>query len=216
MRLYPELGYHRLSVRALAAEAGLSSGMFHHLFDSKDAFVATLLQHKYELAFQALTAQVQEGVSVLERLRGALFFMACYAREHQDWIMRLLADGASGVAVVEHFLQNQSGSYRDVVLTLLDEGERAGLWRPAEPLQRFCYLMSSVVVPILIDARMRAGGLMPAALQAEIPRQVLSDRAIRERLDWSLAVLQRAPVDEALGGSASVAGMSPLGDSGRA
>ena len=37
-KLYPELGYSKLSVRLLAAEAELSSGMFHHLFENKDVF----------------------------------------------------------------------------------------------------------------------------------------------------------------------------------
>ena len=31
-KLYPQHGYRKLSVRMLAAEAGLSAGMFHHLF----------------------------------------------------------------------------------------------------------------------------------------------------------------------------------------
>ncbi|MBP7301946.1 MAG: TetR family transcriptional regulator, partial [Brachymonas sp.] len=34
MHLYPQYGYRQLSVRLLAAETGLSSGMFHHLFAS--------------------------------------------------------------------------------------------------------------------------------------------------------------------------------------
>ena len=69
MRLYPELGYQHLSVRLLAAEAGLSPGMFHHLFANKEAFVAEVLQRKYDAAFAELQLQVRPGRSVRENLR---------------------------------------------------------------------------------------------------------------------------------------------------
>lgn len=42
MKLYPQWGYQKLSVRLLAAEAGVSSGMFHHVFADKDEFVGEL------------------------------------------------------------------------------------------------------------------------------------------------------------------------------
>ena len=75
MRLYPELGYQHLSVRLLAAKAGLSPGMFHHLFANKEAFVAEVLQRKYDAAFAELQLQVRPGRSVRENLRDALRFL---------------------------------------------------------------------------------------------------------------------------------------------
>lgn len=74
MRLYPSHGYQRLSVRLLAAEAGLSPGMFHHLFASKEAFVAEVLQRKYDAAFAVLQLQVRPGRGVRENLRDAMRF----------------------------------------------------------------------------------------------------------------------------------------------
>ena len=99
MRLYPSHGYQRLSVRLLAAEAGLSPGMFHHLFASKEAFVAEVLQRKYDAAFAELQLQVRPGRSVRENLRDALRFLAFFARAHQDWIVRVFSDAPAVAAI---------------------------------------------------------------------------------------------------------------------
>ena len=50
-RLYPQLGYQKLSVRALAAQAQLSSGLFHHLFANKDDFMAQVFAQHFQRAF---------------------------------------------------------------------------------------------------------------------------------------------------------------------
>ncbi|WP_159069543.1 TetR/AcrR family transcriptional regulator [Neisseria animaloris] len=39
LRLCPQYGYRKLSVRLLAAGAGLSTGVFHHSFVDKNAFL---------------------------------------------------------------------------------------------------------------------------------------------------------------------------------
>ena len=46
--LYPALGCAGLSQRKLAEHAGISPGMFHYHFASKDAFLRALLQQLYE------------------------------------------------------------------------------------------------------------------------------------------------------------------------
>lgn len=108
MRLYPELGYQHLSVRLLAAEAGLSPGMFHHLFANKEAFVAEVLQRKYDAAFAELQLQVRPGRNVRENLRDALRFLAFFARAHQDWIVRVFSD-APAVAAIREFIRQYAG-----------------------------------------------------------------------------------------------------------
>ncbi|ASK26628.1 hypothetical protein BG910_01715 [Neisseria chenwenguii] len=56
LRLYPQYGCQKLTVRLLAAETGLSLGMFHHHFASKDAFIGELLTLKYETALAGMMA----------------------------------------------------------------------------------------------------------------------------------------------------------------
>ncbi len=54
--LLPALGCAGLSVRAVAAHAGVAPGMFHYHFGSKREFLRTLLSGLYEEMFSALAA----------------------------------------------------------------------------------------------------------------------------------------------------------------
>jgi len=134
MRLYPSHGYQRLSVRLLAAEAGLSPGMFHHLFASKEAFVAEILQRKYDAAFAALQLQVRPGRGGRENLRDALRFLAFFARAHQDWVVRVFAD-APTVASIREFVSQYAGMrHVSLIIDLLARAERQGLLVSAAPM----------------------------------------------------------------------------------
>lgn len=189
IRLYPELGYQHLSVRLLAAEAGLSPGMFHHLFANKEAFVAEVLQRKYDAAFAELQLQVRPGRSVRENLRDALRFLAFFARAHQDWIVRVFSD-APAVAAIREFIRQYAGMrHVSLIIDLLARAERQGLLAPAAPLQRSAFLMGAILAPMLIGSRLQASGLLPDFLAASFAPQVMEDAAIVQRIDWALDVL---------------------------
>ena len=74
-RLYPQLGYQKLSVRALAAQAQLSSGLFHHLFANKDDFMAQVFAQHFQRAFGWLAPEFAADAPPMERLR-RLYFQA--------------------------------------------------------------------------------------------------------------------------------------------
>ena len=78
-RLYPQLGYQKLSVRALAAQAQLSSGLFHHLFANKDDFMAQVFAQHFQRAFGWLAPEFAADAPPMERLR-RLYFQAVYRR----------------------------------------------------------------------------------------------------------------------------------------
>lgn len=195
LRLYPQTGYQKLSVRLLAAEVGLSPGMFHHAFASKDEFIAEVLQRKFDLTYDHCLAKVETDAPVIERLRQTVLLIALAMRGNLDWIQRLLADSTDGVDVIRRFLSTKVPVFQQAVLDLLDACERDGLLRPAARLQRFAFLMSSVLGPILIGTRMQREGMLSAAGLADFPTQVLGDEAIAERVDWALAQLGRPTAD---------------------
>ena len=189
MRLYPSHGYQRLSVRLLAAEAGLSPGMFHHLFASKEAFVAEVLQRKYDAAFAELQLQVRPGRGVRENLRDALRFLALFTRAHLDWVVQVFAD-AESVAAVQEFIRQYAGMrHVALILDLLARAERQGLLTPAAPVQRSAFLMGAVLAPLLIGSRLQAAGLLPEVLAAAFVPQVMDEAAIVQRIDWALDAL---------------------------
>src|SRR3954453_13622732 len=82
--LYAQYGSERLTVRMLAEHAGVNASMFHYHFETKDAFLRQLLGDLYEEMFGQLSGLVEQQGAPLLRLRGALFFLACFVRDHRQ------------------------------------------------------------------------------------------------------------------------------------
>ena len=112
MHLYPQYGYRQLSVRLLAAETGLSSGMFHHLFASKADFVAELLESQNADTFGRLDFRTDEHACAVAKLRHAVCLLAGGVRDNLAWINRIFADSADGVETADTFLRQNSTAIR--------------------------------------------------------------------------------------------------------
>lgn len=184
LRLYPKYGYHKLSVRLLATEAGLSPGMFHHLFDDKDAFINEVLEVQYAQTFGCLKLDESEDDPCI-RLRQNLRMMTLCMRDNLDWVRRAFADSGESVSVVAAFWQRHFSMQTEHLLALLTA---CGAASEAVQVHRLAYLSSSVVGPMVIGMRLHEMGVMPDALGAHIP-DILSDEAIFRRIDWALAAL---------------------------
>lgn len=186
--LYPRYGYRQLSVRLLAAEAGLSPGMFHHLFADKEAYIAEVLQHKYDEAFAQLTLHIRPGRGERDNLCAVLTYLAVFTRENIDWITHIFADAVE-VAGIRDFIRLHGTRHIELLLNLLDSAARRGLLKPAALVQRSSFLMAAVAAPLLIGSRMQAAGILPDILAVEFTPAVMSDAAIAERIDWALTAL---------------------------
>ncbi|MGZ5686778.1 MAG: TetR/AcrR family transcriptional regulator [Caldimonas sp.] len=187
--LFPTAGSAGLSVRALAAHAGVNQAMFHYHFGSKDDFLRTLLQQMYEEMFGALSAAVLHAGPAIERLRHALTTIARFARSHRRVLARLWMDAVSGEAVALDFLRRNVPRHVQVLLVLLREAEAEQALRPMPALQRLAFLMGSVMLPLIfIGGIVEAGPGLPE-LVALFEAEVSSDAAIAERIDLALAAL---------------------------
>lgn len=194
LQLYPQYGYHRLSVRRLAAATGLSPGMFHHLFANKDAFIGDVLRHKYDSAFAELILHIPPHHPVISRLHHALRFVARFVRDNLDWIHRIFADSADGVTVVNHFIRDNATRHVSLFLTLFAEGEAAALFVAATPVQRFTFLMGAVITPMIIGTRLQSADLLPQTFAGTFSGSIMSDDAIEERINWAIsAILRKEP-----------------------
>ena len=122
--LYPALGCAGLSVRAVASLAGVTAGMFHYHFESKDAFLQQVLQGIYEELFSRLSAPAHRPGAPLVRLRGTLTVIARFLRDHAPLMRRVLGDAQAGHAVATEFLQRNLPRHVEVVVALLAEAEQ--------------------------------------------------------------------------------------------
>jgi len=193
--LYPQLGCAGLSVRALAEHAGVNVGMFHYHFESKDAFLRTVLQQLYDEVFAQLDQEASRPGAPLDRLREALVLLGRFVREHGALVGRIWADAGQGEPVVQDFLRANAPRHLGLLSGLLDEAQRSGEIAPAPPLRRLTFVMGAVVAPVLVGLRLAQLGLAPPALRPMIQPQVLSDRAIAARAEMAIAAL-RHPLPE--------------------
>lgn len=194
--LFPGAGSAGLSIRALAAHAGVNQAMFHYHFATKDDFLRTLLQQMYEEMFSALSAASEHAGPALERLRHALTTLARFARSNRRVLARLWMDAVSGEAVALDFLRRNAPRHITLLLALLREAEAGRALRPMPPLQRLAFLMGSVALPmIFIGAIVEAGPGLPE-LAPVFETEVTSDAAIDERIGLALAALA-APAEPA-------------------
>jgi AcrR family transcriptional regulator len=187
--LYAQLGAARLSVRALTQHAGVNLGMFHYHFKTKDAFLRRLLDCWYEEMFEQLSTSAQQAGPPLPRLQEALFFLATFVRDHAAVLGRVIADAAAGEPVAVAFMRTNAPRHLRLLLELMASAQRKGQLARVPPLQRFTFLMSAVNMPLLIAPGIRSLGVAPALLGAALHSQVMSDKAIRQRIDLALKAL---------------------------
>ena len=194
--LYPQLGCAGLSVRAVAAHAGTSPGMFHYHFESKDDFVRELLQRFYDELFGQIAPPARQAGEPLARLRQVLLVLGRVLRLHAPMLRRVLADAGAGHAVAVQFLRRNMPRHLKLLLQLLAEAEAAGHIAPRPPLLRLTFLLGAVVAPVLAASLLKESGLLPALARPLVGPQVLSDAAIAERADMALHALVTGELNE--------------------
>jgi AcrR family transcriptional regulator len=188
--LFPQHGCAGLSVRLVCQHAGVNTGMFHYHFQSKDDFLAQVLQGLYDEVFAQLQARAASDDTPLVRLRQALILMAGLVRAHGAWIGRLWVDAGSGEAVARQFMQRNAPRHMELLMALAQEAVANGSLAPLPPLQRFAFLMGSVLAPMLLVPAMLRIDVLPAVLVDQAQFDILSDVAIASRVDRALAALQ--------------------------
>ncbi|MDP3759252.1 MAG: TetR/AcrR family transcriptional regulator [Ramlibacter sp.] len=188
-QLYAERGAARLSVRALTEHAGVNLGMFHYHFKTKDAFLTRLLDGWYEEMFARLSSSAQQNGPPLERLRAALFFLASFVRDHADVLSRVISDAAAGEPVAVQFMRTNAPRHLRVLLDLMAQAQKEGTLARVPPLQRFIFVMSAVAMPLLVAPGIRSLGVAPGVLGDSLHVQVMSDKAIRQRIELALKAL---------------------------
>ncbi len=187
--LYPQCGCGGLSVRAVAAHAGASPGMFHYHFESKDAFVREVLQRFYEDLFSQIALPARQAGEPLQRLRQVLLALGRLLRQHALVLRRVLADAEAGHAVAVDFLRRNMPRHVKLLLQLLAEAEAAGQIAPRPPLLRLTFVLGAVAMPVLAASMLKEQGLLPALARPMVVPQVLSDEAIAQRAEMALKAL---------------------------
>ncbi len=185
-KLYPQMGYQKLSVRVLAVEAKLSSGLFHHLFANKDDFMAQVFAQHFQRAFGWLAPEFAEDAPPLERLRRLYFQAALSLRDEVPWITRMMIDSADNVATAQQSMQDLVLREFHIVREMVRE--IAPQLSDEQAIQAISQMQTSILLPILAANTFSRIRVMPDELRQPILQQ-LTDDALAQRVDWMINAL---------------------------
>jgi AcrR family transcriptional regulator len=188
--LLPETGVRGLSIRQLTERAGVNLGMFHYHFKTRDNFLSIVLQSVYEEMFAQLTFQAHAERPSLENLRAAVNVLGRFLRDNRHLLRRLVPDAIAGEPIARQFFRSNFPRHLAVMAQLIGEAQHTGVLRKLALFQAMSFIGGAVAMPIMMATAAQAEGFIPPLLAGDLDADVLSDRAIAERVDMALKGLQ--------------------------
>jgi AcrR family transcriptional regulator len=111
-RVFAEQGFHRATLEAVAAAAGVSKGALYHYFPSKEQLFLALLEDRLGAGISDIEAVVAERGSEGEQLGAAIETFLRRVNRDPRWLPLLLEflaygtrDPAAKAEIIEHFLR---------------------------------------------------------------------------------------------------------------
>jgi AcrR family transcriptional regulator len=186
MQLACVSGLRALTVRGIAARAGVNPGSFVYHFGSRDAFLTLLTEAWYQPLFTQLQLHADVDCPPLVRLRTLVLqlmdFMVC----HRAFVAQLVLDVAAGEPAACRFIAAMSQRHPLLLLRAVEQAQHAGQIVAAHPLQILLFIMAPLGGPLLL-AEIGAG--VPSVSQdwLALCATFAHERGpIAERLDWAL------------------------------
>ena len=187
--LLPVHGCSGLTIRQVSEAAGVNIGMFHYHFRTREAFLRAVMQGAYEEMFSRLTLGIEKEASATANLRAALRVLGRFVQGNRALIARILADALGGEAIAREFLKDNFPRHLGVLLMLVAAGQRAGELRAMAATQAIAFCAGALVLPILVGGSIAESGALDAAFAEGLKADMLTERALDERIDLALAAL---------------------------
>jgi AcrR family transcriptional regulator len=127
LKVFAQWGIVGTKISMIAAEAGVSQGLFYHYFKSKDEAFIALVQEAMEISYTSTKSLQSIPISPLEKIR---FLTEAILEEESKYYYLLIyqARSSEGVPdeVKELFTQYSMKAYVDLLMPLFAEGQQAG------------------------------------------------------------------------------------------
>jgi AcrR family transcriptional regulator len=187
--LLPVHGCANLTVRQVAEAAGVNVGMFHYHFRTREIYLRAVMQGAYEEMFAQLALGIASDGTATANLRAAFRVLGRFLLANRALMARILVDALGGVAVARDFLRENFPRHVRVVFGLIKAGRAAGELRPLAPAQMLAFCAGSLAMPIVFGGTLADSGEIDLALVKSLRADVLSEKALDERIDLALAAL---------------------------
>jgi AcrR family transcriptional regulator len=180
-------GLRALSVRAVAARAGVNLGSFVYHFGTRDAFVAELIESWYAPFYAQLQSAAADGQGpALQRLRVLLLQFVDFVSASRVFVSQVLMDAAAGEKPARAFMQSLSQRHPLLLLRAIGEAQAAGALRREDPVNVLLFLLGGLLLPMLFVTGLDRGGILPRELGPRLRDSALDRDALVARLDWAL------------------------------
>ena len=185
-------GLRALTVRGVAADAGVNLGSFVYHFGTREAFATEVIEQWYAPLMSRLQLTVDEAAPPLERLRALLAQLLDFLLAHAGFIGHLLLDAAAGEPLARRFVASLAGRHPQLVLRVIGEAQRDGALPAREsPLHLLMFLMGAIGAPVLVLGAAARSGLMPDALATRMLPLASDTKTVQRRIDWALRGLSQ-------------------------
>lgn len=187
-----EQGFSGLSVRAVAAKAGVNLGLVSYHFGGKEAFVRQVAQSVYEEFFEGFSLEVAGEPDPYRALRSALLRLSKFIRDHRYMAYGLIRDVSEGHAEALRFIRSNGPRHGRIIGGLVKKSMAAGQLQQRPLLRVIPFVMGAVMVPNLMAGPIiKAAPKLPFGVTRRlVEKNVLSDEALAERVDMALSALR--------------------------
>jgi TetR/AcrR family transcriptional repressor of nem operon len=186
MQIARESGLRKLTVRGLAARAGVNPGGFVYHFGSRDAFLSELIETWYQPLFAELQLSADSNNPPILRLRIMVLQLIDFCLEHRGFVTHLLQDAAAGEAAVGQFLQKLEQRHPLLLVQTIRAAQQAGQIVCRHPVQILMFLMAPIGGPLLLVEMASGLAGLPEEWLALCASYANQREQIAERLDWAL------------------------------
>ena len=186
--LLEERGFRGLSLRAVAAKAGVNVGLVSYHFGGKAAFVQRVVQDAYEEFYADFTLRVEAADEPLKALRQGLLRLARFIRDHRGMVRSLVRDAMLGEPGVLAFTKENMPRHGKVLVGLITACQAKGKLRKLPIPLVMGMLGGMMATPTLMADSLCAKG--PGSWihldPAHVRDSILSDAALELRVDLAL------------------------------
>jgi AcrR family transcriptional regulator len=170
-RCLSEKGYAAATITEIAAEAGVSRGLLHYYFKSKEELLAQVVRAGTDAYVQLLESMFAQSESAGDLARTLVVATRTMAESDPTFVSLSLECWtlARESPLVAHEVEDLYRQLRDSVARGLREAERRGAIKPAIPLGPLAALLLAItdglVVQLTIQPELKADDTMWQALE---------------------------------------------------
>jgi AcrR family transcriptional regulator len=128
IRVFAELGYRRASLRDLAEAVGLSKPALYHYFNTKEELLVELYRGVLSESIQAARAIAARDLPADVALREILIERVVYTCENRRLLRVFFEEEAELPGPMMEEVRRQRREYEDVLVELVEQGARQGLF----------------------------------------------------------------------------------------